>query len=671
MPPFIDKEGKTSDPFMAVLPAGAENIHHPQTREFIGRQWRMFIRTFTLLTEAERAERLRILIKNWETAYLAKYETERMTGVMWAICDLAARSALTAWLARQPTPTSAEVGNFYVKLLRYSTDLMSGHTGPVYQHPGAGVVTPHLAFTAARVSGLHPEDTVRVDEAGDGLIATFIGDRPQHVQYVDEYSLRRAIFNQLLPQLEIENPPTLAPVDVLFTSNTGAIRPSILLISVHPGGRLVIYGDRDWHHISAEVIRKLKMFRSVEAYATSLPPTLDESTRALHLQLFTQWKKLNKQIQGTLQFNGQLSKYQSESGVVIAVDNIEGTDTHYETFNLANPQARAFTDYISSFDAVRNTRSGTSREVVEHHRRLLEQEEIHKVAKARRDASINEGEAGTVAGDTRTQTAPDPAATQEKGKSQNSASQIQQICAERGITTLIHFTRIENLQSILQQGLLGRSHLETRGQDFLFNDADRADWHPEANCLSISFPNYQMFWRIRRETKEIKKVKDSQWIVLLLDAKVLWELDCAFCQDNAARKVVSRTSLEDRKRPDTLEAMFGDFYNIRHQDLLIPKNYPTHPQAEVLVFDPIPVRYIKAIYFWDADARDSWLPYNINANYEIFCTNRPYFKYRSDYETWRSENFDNKGIPLSYTAENNVDDLPVSILIDGDDDIPF
>ena len=260
---------------------------------------------------------------------------------------------------------------------------------------------------------------------------------------------------------------------------------------------------------------------------------------------------------------------------------------------------------------------------------------------------------------------------EKKAASQNRESQIRQICTERDITTLVHFTRGENLQSILLQGLLGRSHLETRGQDFLFNDADRADWHPEANCLSISFPNYQMFWRIRRKTEEIKKVKDSQWIVLLLDAKVLWELDCAFCQDNAARKAVSSTSLEDRKRPDALEAMFGDFYNIRHQDLLIPKNYPTHPEAEVLVFDPIPMRYIKAIYFWDADARDSWLPHNINANYEIFCTNRPYFKYRSDYETWRKENFNNKGIPLSYFNIDD-DDGEIDRRSDlNDDDIPF
>lgn len=262
-------------------------------------------------------------------------------------------------------------------------------------------------------------------------------------------------------------------------------------------------------------------------------------------------------------------------------------------------------------------------------------------------------------------------------ESQNRASQIQQFCEERGITTLCHFTRVENLQSILQEGLIGRSLLETHGQKFLFNDDDRIDGHKEAVCLSISFPNYKMFWNIRKEKEKTKGVKDSQWIVLLLDAKVLWELDCAFCQENAARTAVSATSLKNRKKPKALRGMFGDFYNIRHQDLPIPDPYlrhprdayPTHPQAEVLVLDPIPMRYIKAIYFWDAAAQKQWLPSSTGTTYETFCTNRQYFEPRRDYEVWKSENFKD-GVPLSYIAKNNTDPS-LSVSADDDDDIPF
>lgn len=221
---------------------------------------------------------------------------------------------------------------------------------------------------------------------------------------------------------------------------------------------------------------------------------------------------------------------------------------------------------------------------------------------------------------------------------------IQQIGNERSITTLCHFTRVENLQSILQEGLLGRSLLEARGQQFLFNDHDRVDGHKEALCMSISFPNYQMFYSIREEKKAAQEANDSQWIVLLLDAKVLWELDCAFCQRNAAHNAVRRVPLEDRKKPKALKGMFEDFYNISHQDLQIPDPYlmhpksasPTHPQAEVLVFDSIPVEYINTIHFYNETALQTWLKDNPGTYSQKFDSNRQYFKPRCNYKAWQN-----------------------------------
>ncbi len=243
--------------------------------------------------------------------------------------------------------------------------------------------------------------------------------------------------------------------------------------------------------------------------------------------------------------------------------------------------------------------------------------------------------------------------------------QIQQFCEERGIKTLIHFTRIENLFTILQKGLIGRSRLEASEEPFLWNDSYRADGHPDANCLSISFPNYQMFYGIR-EQKKSEGVNDSQWIVLLLDAKLLWELDCAFCQRNAASNAVSTIPLDERKKPTALMVMFGDFYSIKRQDLQIPKNYPTHPQAEVLVFDQIPAEYIDAIHFRDATILEEWRSNYTGTLSDKFFVNRKYFDARSDYGVWKSENFDSEGLPLPDT--NRDSDLELSKI---DDDIPF
>ena len=235
--------------------------------------------------------------------------------------------------------------------------------------------------------------------------------------------------------------------------------------------------------------------------------------------------------------------------------------------------------------------------------------------------------------------------------------QIQQICVERGIQTLCHFTRIENLKSILQRGLVGRSILEEIEIQFLWNDPNRYDRCPEANCLSISFPNYQMFYGIRERKKEIEGVNDSQWIVLLLDAKVLWELECAFCQLNAADNAVTNIPLEGRKRSEALKGMFADFYHIKHQDLSIPENYPTHPQAEILVFDTIPVEYIKKILFSNEAPLDQWLTDTKFSDNELseyeFYTDKCSFSARRDYAKWRPKNFDGDGIPLSYIGKNN------------------
>ena len=357
------------------------------------------------------------------------------------------------------------------------------------------------------------------------------------------------------------------------------------------------------------------------------------------------------------------------SGAVIVIDNVPGTETNVEVMNIGNTQARPLSDYVFSFDKVRDTRFSTSREVMRHWQIKADVDQKRKEAEKQRKATVHNAANRDGAKNSRSYSEIKMTEKQEKHTKPIDVSQaahrkfhIQQICEERNIATLVHFTRIENLQNILQEGLLSRSLLETGEQQFLFNDNDRVNGHKDAVCLSISFPNYQMFYRIRKQKEKTQEASDSQWIVLLLDAKVLWELECAFCQRNAAHKAVTSTLLKDRKRPKALKGMFEDFYDIKHQDLSIPQDYPTHPQAEVLVFDPISVQYIKAIHFWNADAQNQWLPSSTGTDYETACTDRHYFEPRRDYEVWRSANFNDEGIPLSYSADNEVDN---------DDDISF
>ena len=219
----------------------------------------------------------------------------------------------------------------------------------------------------------------------------------------------------------------------------------------------------------------------------------------------------------------------------------------------------------------------------------------------------------------------------------NRAAQIRHFCVERGITKLLHFTRIENLRSILREGLLSRETLDSRGQQYCFNDQDRVDDYKNAVCLSISFPNYRMFYSIREEKKG-EEVNDAYWTVLLLDAEVLWELDCAFFHKNAAASAMTSISLDEHKEFNALEAMF---LNAPEKRRALDNNEPTDPQAEILVFSPIPQNHIREVHFWDGSILRQWLSDHHPSFDERLDENQKFFRPRHDWEIWKSDDLKN------------------------------
>ena len=210
-------------------------------------------------------------------------------------------------------------------------------------------------------------------------------------------------------------------------------------------------------------------------------------------------------------------------------------------------------------------------------------------------------------------------------------AEIRHICKERNIEKLFHFTHLDNLRSILTNGLLGRSLLEgVRGQrQARFNDPGRYDGQKNAVCLSIGFPTYEMFYKCSKDNQ-------ASWVILILEPSLLWELDCAFCRENAASGAVSSIPLVDRKQAQSLREMFMDFGNTRRADLGIPDDYPTHRQAEVLVCESIPSQYIKAASFFDVEASNQWLQANPGEHLKQFkfVGGDDYFKPRSDWNRW-------------------------------------
>ena len=152
---------------------------------------------------------------------------------------------------------------------------------------------------------------------------------------------------------------------------------------------------------------------------------------------------------------------------------------------------------------------------------------------------------------------------------------------------------------------MGRSQLVERRIRFDQIDHSRQDGCPEAVCLTISFPNYKLFFSKRESFRKWYGVEQNQWVVLLLEARLLWELDCAFCIYNAADSNVAGLPLDYRRKPEALESMFGDLAAFK-RPWNFPRKHPTSPQAEVLVFDVVPISNLSEIHFCDYNALENW-----------------------------------------------------------------
>ncbi|UTY57006.1 DarT ssDNA thymidine ADP-ribosyltransferase family protein [Massilia sp. erpn] len=203
---------------------------------------------------------------------------------------------------------------------------------------------------------------------------------------------------------------------------------------------------------------------------------------------------------------------------------------------------------------------------------------------------------------------------------------IQEFTKERGIKFLFHFTQIENLPSILANGLLTRKQCAARRIVPLVNDAYRLD-HEDALCLSIGFPNYKMFYQVRQSNP------GKQWAVVVLRPSLLWEKRVAFCRQNAAKAAVANVAIGERMGLPAFKTLFDDFEDKVRAEMGLPVDYPTHPQAEVLVFDDIEPARIVGVAFDDSALKNQYAAKYPDFDFRYIPR---LFKYRQDYAHWKA-----------------------------------
>jgi hypothetical protein len=203
---------------------------------------------------------------------------------------------------------------------------------------------------------------------------------------------------------------------------------------------------------------------------------------------------------------------------------------------------------------------------------------------------------------------------------------IQGIVAQRQIKYLFHFTRLENLDSILEKGLLTPKQCSIEKIACVNTDQHRLD-QEDAICVSIEFPNYKMFYRSRCT------LTGSSWAVVGINPKVLWEKNCAFCRENAASAAVTCLPLSARQGEAAFRSLFDDFGAKSRASLKIPDSYPTNPQAEVLLLEAVQPQYIVGAAF-NAPGLKAKYASSYEGKFE-FIDNTSYFSPRRDYEHWR------------------------------------
>ncbi len=173
-------------------------------------------------------------------------------------------------------------------------------------------------------------------------------------------------------------------------------------------------------------------------------------------------------------------------------------------------------------------------------------------------------------------------------------SNLKSLVSQRNISTLVHFTREENLPSILENGLHSRESAEKNNIKIAITDDQRLDGHLEAISTSISFPNYRMFYPKRLNLS-------GRWAVLCISPTILWEKQCAFYKHNAASndmqfpKIPSDViSFESMFEQNSKKVSGGINYR---SNLNLSANQTTDPEAEVLVTNVIETKYITDICF--------------------------------------------------------------------------
>lgn len=212
----------------------------------------------------------------------------------------------------------------------------------------------------------------------------------------------------------------------------------------------------------------------------------------------------------------------------------------------------------------------------------------------------------------------------------NWAEEIKDELRTRRITELVHFTNMDNLESIfINFGIYSIKKLRDENIKYLNNDTKRLDGLYEYICCSITKVNHYYFHNC------LEKSSFNDFCIIKINPRIIYKTETLYAVTNAAKE---SNNPELRYTGKT----YNDFCKLFQNNINIDGNYKKRPpniadnittddQAEVLIHDSIHYYDIKEIVVKDERTRNkcerileahkiNWISLTIDES--LFCTKK-------------------------------------------------
>lgn len=164
------------------------------------------------------------------------------------------------------------------------------------------------------------------------------------------------------------------------------------------------------------------------------------------------------------------------------------------------------------------------------------------------------------------------------------------ILIARGVTRLCHFTKLQSLTHIItsENGVLASSSIRQDTKNV--NDMVRYDGELNFVCCSVQYPNS---WFFKKSMQDNPDIIFRDWVVLYIELSILKYKNAKFCPCNASRSKGAFISGNMNNIESIFAVSVSTFKYQRSPSML--SSCPTDGQAEILIEDNIPRKYINGI----------------------------------------------------------------------------